>query len=203
MNNNRIIAIMGPSGAGKTTLADNLVAHLNLVIPRHCTTRLPRKDDKENFYRYFTHEQYKEEFDLGNFLISSGDGPVIKKEYGNFYGVLKSDCVAAFEKSDTIILFTSYKDINKLISLKKSGFNIQIVDLTFSNIEQGVKNRLIGNTKRNHTSQDINSRIKNAVIDNDKYREQLDKYADAIIFTDVFDIENTYNEVYKKLQLKI
>lgn len=202
MKNSNIIAIMGPSGSGKTTLADNLAIRNNLAIPRHCTTRLPRNDDKEKFYRYFTHEKYKKEFDLGHFLISSGDGPDIKKEYGNFYGVLKSDCIDAFERSNTIILFVSYKDIDKLINLKKAGFNINIIDLTFTNIAQGIKNRLIGNIERNHTLEDIDSRIRNAVIDNEKYRQKINKYADIIVFTDIFDIENTYNEVYKKLKLK-
>lgn len=88
---NDIIAIMGPSGAGKTTLANNLVLKNGVVIPRHTTTRSKRKDDEDGFYRYLMHDEYKELYDQGLFFISSGDGNEIKKENGNFYGVLKSD----------------------------------------------------------------------------------------------------------------
>ena len=200
MDYNRIIAIMGPSGSGKTTLADNLANRHNFCIPRHCTTRLPRSDDKINFYRYFTHEEYKHKFDSGEFLISSGDGPIIDKKYGNFYGVLKEDCIYSFQRSDTIILFTSYKDIDRLISLERIGFNIKIINLTFKDIEQGVRCRLIGNSDRDHTMSDINRRIDSALSDNDKYRQKVDCYADLTLFTDVFNIEETYNKVYQKIK---
>ena len=71
---NDIIAVMGPSGAGKTTLANNLVLKNSVVIPRHTTTRHPRKDDEQGFYRYLTHDEYSKMYNEGLFLISSGDG---------------------------------------------------------------------------------------------------------------------------------
>ncbi len=199
MSNCRMLAIMGPSGAGKTTLANNLVERLELAIPRHCTTRAPRDDDMVDFYRYLTHSEFEEYFQLKKFLLWSGDGPEIRKEYGNFYGILKEDCLSSLEKSDTIILFTSYKDIDRLVSLKAAGISIRIINLTFRNIEAGVRDRLIGNTERNHTFRDINSRIYNALLDDKNYRKKLDRYADITIFTDVFDTEDTYQEVAKRL----
>ncbi len=84
-----IIAITGPSGAGQTTLGDKLILHHDIAIPRHCTTREKRMDDKDGFYRYLSHDIYRSMFDNGEFLISSGDGKIISKEFGNFYGVLK------------------------------------------------------------------------------------------------------------------
>lgn len=97
-----IIAITGPSGAGKSTLGNLLEARCGVVVPFHCTTRGKRNDDKPNFYRYFTHEEYAERYANAEFFISSGDGTEIKKENGNFYGVLKQDCIDAFEQSDII-----------------------------------------------------------------------------------------------------
>lgn len=200
---NDIIAVMGPSGAGKTTLANNLVLKNSVVIPRHTTTRHPRKDDEQGFYRYLTHDEYSKMYNEGLFLISSGDGKEIKKETGNFYGVLKSDCLEAFEKSDIILLFTSYKDILSLVNLNKAGFNVKIVNLTFTEIEKNMRKRLVGNSEREHTIEDINSRIKWALKDSSDYINELQLYTDITVYTDIKNIEETYQEVCKKLKLKI
>lgn len=202
MSKEHIIAIMGPSGAGKTTLADNLVNRLNLAVPHHCTTRSRRMDDKEDFYRFLTHEEYQERYQHNEFLISSGDGKIIRKEYGNFYGVLKTDCQEAFQQSNTIILLTSYKDILQLVDLKKTLYDINIVNLTFTNIEQGVFLRLKENPDRNHTEEDIHKRIENAIKDNETFCDQLKQYADATIYTDYYNIEETYNQVVQKIYKK-
>lgn len=200
---NDIIAVMGPSGAGKTTLANNLVLKNSVAIPRHTTTRYPRKDDEQGFYRYLTHDEYRKMYNDGLFLISSGDGKEIKKETGNFYGVLKSDCLEAFEKSDIILLFASYKDILSLVNLNKAGFNVKIVNLTFTEIEKNMRKRLVGNFEREHTIEDINSRIRWALKDLSDYFNELQLYTDITVYTDIKNIEETYQEVCKKLKLKI
>jgi len=198
----RILAIMGPSGAGKTTLGKNLATRCNYEIPKHCTTREPRIDDEEGFYRYLKHSTYKELYEKGEFLISSGDHSIIKKENGNFYGVLKKDCDTTFEKNDTIILFTSYKDIEQLVRLRQENIQIDIINITFKNIETGVKLRLVGNTTRNHTEKDITSRVRIALLDAKNYEKAIQENASVTIYTDFLNIEETYQEVCKKLILK-
>ncbi len=196
-----IIAIMGPSGAGKTTLGERLSTRNEIAIPKHCTTRLPRNDDIEGFYRYLKHSDYKQLYEQRKFLISSGDGSVIEKEYGNFYGVLYNDCIQAWENSDVLVLFTSYKDIERLQDLKRQGMDIDIVNLTFQNLEEGILNRLLNSDVRNHTQKDIEHRVRSAVSDNDKYSEALRMYAKTIVYTDVLDIEETYNKVCGDLDI--
>ena len=173
LNDKYIVAIMGPSGAGKTTLGDLLVLRNQFKVPKHCTTRKQRSDDKEGFYRYLNHEEYNKFFLENMFLISSGDGPEVKKEYGNFYGVLKEDCIEALNESDKIIIYVSYKDIEQIINLKKQGLNIDIVGITFSNIENGVKERLLSDVNRDHSNDDILRRISIAISDNEKYRKLI------------------------------
>lgn len=199
--NKKIIAIMGPSGAGKTTLGKNLSSRLKLIIPKHCTTRERRKDDEDGFYRYLTHDIYKQNLDNNKFLISSGDGQIVKKECGNFYGVLKEDCLAAWEKSDSIVLFVSYKDIETLKKIEQNGLEVDIINLTFKNIEKGMKERLIGNKERNQSPIDINNRIQIALDDTNKYQKLLETYAKTIIYTDLLDIEQTYQKACTDLTL--
>ena len=201
MINKSIIAITGPSGAGKTTLGEKLATRLEISIPRHCTTRSKREDDQENFYRYLEHETYNELLQQGKFLISSGDGPEVKKEYGNFYGVLIEDCITAWTQSNVIILCVSYKDINTLIELKNKGIDIDIVNLTFNDIEKGVLDRLTSDQSRNHSSRDIKSRINCALADNEKYGKALSLYAKTIVYTDILNAEQTYEKVYEDLKL--
>lgn len=201
-NNKNIIAIMGPSGAGKTTLGDKLSSRQEIAIPKHCTTRSQRSDDRDGFYRYLAHDEYRELLEKEQFLISSGDGPVVKKEYGNFYGVLINDCLEAWQKSNVIILFASYKDIESLIALREKQIDVDIVNLTFTDIERGVASRLINNPTRNHSQKDINSRIQCALSDTEKYGRALTLYAKTIVYTDILDIEQTYNKVCTDLGLK-
>lgn len=203
MNNKCIIAIMGPSGAGKSTLGYKLLENENITLPRHSTTRSKRSDDKEGFYRYLTHEVYRELLENNEFFISSGDGPEVKKEYGNFYGVLLEDCCDAWRKSDIILLFVSYKDIEQLQRLRENGINVKIVNLTFIDIETLVEQRLMGDSSRNHTVSDIRSRVRWALLDDERYCSDLKKYATTTIYTDIFNIEETYEKVVKELKLKL
>lgn len=194
-----IIAITGPSGAGKTTLGNNLSIRNHLIIPRHCTTRDKRSDDIEGFYRYLPHEKYNELFINNSFLISSGDSEVVLRENGNFYGVLLEDCLNAFEKGDKIVLYVSYKDILALQRIKRS-YPVTILNLTFHNIESGVRERLESDISRNHKLEDIEKRIQCALKYQVDYGSQLDEYANTI-YTDVNGIEETYQEACKILKL--
>ena len=109
----------------------------------------------------------------------------------------------AFEKSDIILLFTSYKDILSLVNLNKAGFNVKIVNLTFIEIEKNMRKRLVGNSEREHTIEDINSRIRWALKDSSDYFNELQLYTDITVYTDIKNIEETYQDVCKKLKLKI
>lgn len=197
----RIIAIMGPSGAGKTTLGNLLSKKNNIVVPRHVTTRNKRCDDADGFYRYVSHEEFNQYNLNGEFLLFSGDGPIISPIYGNFYGVLNKDCNQAWQISRDILLYTSYKDIETLISLRKK-YDVQILNITFNDISNGVRNRLINDKNRDSTKQDIESRIYWALSDEKHYRKIIDNNSNGVIYTDIYGIDETYDKACRILKLE-
>ncbi len=200
MREKSIIAITGPSGVGKTTLGKRLALDLGIQVPRHCTTRLKRNDDIDGFYRYLSHDEYKKKFNNREFLISSGDAEIISCQFGNFYGVLKSDCIEAWKKSDKIILYVSYKDIYQLIALKEK-INIDIVNLIYNNIAVGVEYRLKKDEIRLHTEEDISKRINSALEDECQFGKLVKENATSIICTDDYDIEQTFSKACSDLKL--
>ena len=200
MKNNHIIAITGPSGAGKTTLSHQLEKINYIGIPMHCTTRKKRDDDEKNFYRYFTHEDYNNLFQQNAFIISSGDSNIIKKEYGNFYGLLYKDCDYIWKDYPSLIALVSYKDLSRLLYLKENGYKINIVNLTFENIERGVEKR-ISTPERNITDIEIYKRIRCAIDYEKRFGEAIKQYADSVIYTDKIGIEDMTKKVIKDLRL--
>ena len=92
----RVIAITGPSGAGKTCLTNYLKEKLNYKLPVHTTTRERRSDDEAGFYSYITVEEFLEKVENKEFLFYSG--------YKNrYYGILKSDFEKMYNDSGLII----------------------------------------------------------------------------------------------------
>jgi len=191
-----IIAITGPSGVGKNTLGSKLVERDNFVTPVHNTTRLPRPDDEIGFYRYVSHEEFKNETVLNNFLFWSGDNSIVDKKYGNYYGILNND-YSIISYNDRIIFFISYKDIDTIFYLKQIGYNIEIVNLLYFDIEKSMEQRLSIDA-RNHSVKDIEKRIECAKNYEQLFRKKLDDYDILKIYTDLCDSEETYNIVKKK-----
>lgn len=192
-----IIAITGPSGVGKSTLGDLLIKRENFITPTHSTTRAPRSDDKEGFYNYLSHELFKAFADNNEFLFWSGDSNEINIDNGNFYGVLNQD-YEIVSYCDKIIVFISYKDISTILDLKNKGYNIEIVNLVYNDLDTNMIYRLT-NSDRSHTIKDINSRIRIAKEYEEKYKDVLNSSNILKIPTDLVGIEDTYNIVTKKL----
>lgn len=191
-----IIAITGPSGVGKSTLGDKLVENDDFVLPVHTTTRVPRLDDQIGFYRYLSHEEFRTEVVLNNFLFWSGDNSIVDKKYGNYYGILNND-YNMVSYNDRVIFFISYKDIDTILSLKKIGYNIEIVNLLYFDIEKSMEQRLSIGT-RNHSIEDIRKRIQCAKDYEKLFRKKLDDNDVLKIYTDLCDSEETYSIVKRK-----
>ncbi len=102
------IIIAGPSGAGKTTVADSLIATLgNLEMSRSATTRQKRGDGRDDEYVYISVDEFKESIENGDVLEHT--------EYsGNFYGTRKCELDRIFEMGKYPILVLDYNGVRSL-----------------------------------------------------------------------------------------
>jgi len=94
-----LVLISAPSGAGKTTLCDLLLASQpNLTRAITCTTRAPRPGEKDGVdYHFFTAEEFLKRLHAGNFLEHA-------TVYGNSYGILKSELLGKLRAGKDVLL---------------------------------------------------------------------------------------------------
>ena len=94
-----LILISAPSGAGKTTLCDLLLAGLpNLTRAITCTTRPPRAGEKNGVdYHFFDAAEFLKRLHAGNFLEHA-------TVYGNSYGILKSELLGKLRQGKDVLL---------------------------------------------------------------------------------------------------
>ena len=99
MSSGLLIVISAPSGAGKTTLCDNLLQHVPGVTRAvTCTTRPPREGEIDGVhYHFLSREVFAQKVDAGEFLEHA-------TVYENCYGVLKAEIVSRLDDGADVLL---------------------------------------------------------------------------------------------------
>jgi guanylate kinase len=94
-----LILISAPSGAGKTTLCDLLLAaQPQMTRAITCTTRAPRPGEKDGVdYHFFDAAEFLKRLHAGNFLEHA-------TVYGNSYGILKSELLGKLREGKDVLL---------------------------------------------------------------------------------------------------
>ncbi|MEK7674297.1 MAG: guanylate kinase [Verrucomicrobiota bacterium] len=98
-NNNLLIVISAPSGGGKTTLCEQLLAaDANTVRAVTCTTRPPRAGERDGIDYYF--------LDAATFLkrVQAGNCLEHATVYGQSYGTLKSEVLERLWQGKDVLL---------------------------------------------------------------------------------------------------
>ncbi len=98
-NRNILYLISAPSGAGKTTICDQLLrSNQNLTRAVTCTTRPPREGEIHGEDYYF--------LKVDAFMKHVHDGDFLEHAtvHGNFYGTLKSEVVSKLQNGKDVLL---------------------------------------------------------------------------------------------------
>jgi guanylate kinase len=98
-NNALLLLISAPSGGGKTTLCNQLLA-ANAGVDRvvTCTTRAPRGDERDGVdYFFLSREAFQAKVAAGEFLEHAD-------VYGNLYGTLKSAVLTRLRAGRDVLL---------------------------------------------------------------------------------------------------
>lgn len=178
-NNNIMVVLSSPSGAGKTTITKKIQQKLSsFKISVSHTTRKPRPNEVNGVDYYFVSSEKFES------LINENKLYEYAKIFDNYYGTSK-DIVHNLIKSNDIIFDIDWQG-NKQLS-KYKNLNLVKIFITTKDKEE-LKRRL---TKRNQDSdEEVKKRLKS-------YEEDIkhwDDY-DYIVIND--DLENCFKQIEK------
>lgn len=141
--NNILIVLSAPSGAGKTTLCDQLLKiYPNLTRAVTCTTRDPRENEIHGRDYYFlSADDFLKRVQAGEFLEHA-------TVYGNSYGTLRSEVINRFEMGKDVILTVDVQGaetIRKMTqadpTLKDALVTVFLTPPSLEELERRLKNR--------------------------------------------------------------
>ncbi|MFO1488176.1 MAG: guanylate kinase [Verrucomicrobiota bacterium] len=110
-----LIVISAPSGGGKTTLCDQLLAaRSNMARAITCTTRPPRPGEKDGVHYYF--------LDAADFLrrVQAGNFLEHATVYGQSYGTLKTEVLNKLRQGKDVLLNI---DVQGAASVREAALN--------------------------------------------------------------------------------
>lgn len=155
LNKGDVIIISSPSGAGKSTIAKNLLKKIkNSKISISCTTRKPRSYEKNGKDYFFIS---KKKFFL---LKKKNKFLETEKVFDNYYGTLRNQ-VTLKKKNKTIFLDVDWKGARKLRNkFKKNCFSIFLLPPSIKKLKQRLlkrhsDNKEIGFKRLTHAKRDI------------------------------------------------
>ena len=136
MNKGLLILISAPSGAGKTSLVNEIIDRDDLLIKSVShTTRAKRPGEEESIDYFFTTESEFNQMVLNNDFIEHAE--VI----GNFYGTSKNYVEENLESGFDVILEIDWQGARQIQSVKREAVSIFIAPPTKQELENRLRKR--------------------------------------------------------------
>ena len=176
MSKGVLLIISGPSGSGKGTIVERLVAGDGYSISISATTRTPRPNEEEGVHYFFkTHDEFKNMVDQGELLEHAFF-------VGNYYGTPKDYVEKQLMLGNNVILEI---EVQGALQIKKQ-YNDAVLIFAIPPTLKELRRRLeLRGTENRET---IDSRIDRAEVE----LEYLPKY-DYIVINDT--IEKTVEDI--------
>ena len=136
MNKGLLILISAPSGAGKTSLVNEIIDRDDLLIKSIShTTRAKRPGEEESIDYFFTTES---EF---NQMVSNNDFIEHAEVFGNFYGTSKNYVEENLDSGLDVILEIDWQGARQIQSVKREAISIFIAPPTKQELENRLRKR--------------------------------------------------------------
>ena len=182
MNKDPFLVLAASSGAGKTTIAKELVKrHKEMVISVSATTRARRVGEKNGVdYFFMTQEEFEQNIDRNNFIE-------YEQVHGCYYGTLKQ-VVEKWAQEGKIVVFDI--DVNGALTIKRIYPNSILIFIKAPSLTE-LKRRL--KDRKSDSARDIEMRMQRI-----EYEYEQSKKFDHIIINKnlakaVNDIEEILN----------
>lgn len=147
-----LIIISGPSGAGKGTLVDRLIARVpRLWVSVSATTRAPRPGEVPGEdYIFISSEEFSRRIEAGDFLEWA-------EVHGNRYGTLRSEVEARLAEGRDVILEIDPQGALQVKELMPEAVLLFIIAPSLDELERRIR------TRGAETDEQIRTRLATAV----------------------------------------
>ena len=178
-NNNNLFVISAPSGAGKTTIINELLSLKELFLSKivTCTTRIKRDKEIDGIdYKFISNDNF-------NKFVSEEKFIEYSEVYRNFYGVLTEDVHSIGNK----IISLDLQGVKKFKEKNFSAIYILILPPNFDELKKRLLNRKTENqetiqTRLNEAEEELKQRdLYDYIVVNDDLEKAVTECKEIII----------------------